>query len=467
MGQAASGSNHRIWQALVVAATLAIPPTLLAVESAHAALSSRTLTPAGDLVLVADGAATSVGVGYWDDVVRVAVSGGAITEYPVGQVRRVIFQGGSGDDNFNAAGMLVPVIASGSGGNDTLLSGSASDVLNGGPGADTVRGNDGDDTLVLVDNGVSDTAIGGTGRDAIWTDVTGGQRDTVQDLTGEDMNNAIARFANRGADRTLNGDSVPDPTTTGGRNYASFAGNPLFPATGPSGRDPRQGSLSDCKTISALSAVPHNTPSGNAWPIRSRMADFGDGTFGIRLDTDFYRLDADLPVASNGRPAYAKLAADDSLWVALAEKAMAYKMAPAGAPAYSVLNSSGSHRVFAAYGSGATGTPLIKNFASSARQLGSKLFTKWNTFENVTITLSGGHTTRLVDRHAYTVWQVNRNGAGRVTTLVLRNPWGTDTGNRNPGYVDANPSDGIVTVTPAQVYAGKAGGRVNWGTRIA
>lgn len=455
----------RLGLASVAAAVLVIPLVAAVAQPAQAALSSRTLQDDGDLVLRADSAATSIGVGYWGDVVRVAVASGPMTEYQASQVRRIVFYGGSGNDRLDAASMRVPVVAFAGGGADTILGGSARDQLNGGSGADTLRGNGGDDVIIAIDGSTADVVFGGAGRDAIWTDVSGRNRDRIRDLEGQDMNNAVARFANAGADRSLNGDAIPDPATTGGRGYQSFAGNPLFPAAGPSGWDPRQGSLSDCKTVAALSAVPSNTASGNAWPVRARMADFGDNTFGVRLGSTYYRLDADLPVNGDGTIAYVKLSANNALWAALAEKAMAHLQSPAGAPDYTALTRSGSHQVFAGFGSTATGTPLMRAWASSARDLGTKLYRKWNDFENVTISLVGGHTTGLVGGHAYTLWQVNRNGSGRVTQLVLRNPWGNDVGSGNPGYADANPNDGIVTVTPAQVWGGN-GSRINWGTRI-
>ncbi|MDP3972925.1 MAG: C2 family cysteine protease [Candidatus Nanopelagicales bacterium] len=463
--------RRRNWLAVAVGIAVAAPAIGLVASPAQAALTSRVLEANGDLVLRANNVSTSVGVGYWNDRIRVAQAGGATTEYPTNQVRRVVFHGGTGNDSLNASSMRIPVVAYGNGGNDTLIGGSAADYLNGGTGSDTLRGNGGDDTIVAIDNGTSDTVVGGSGRDAIWTDVSGGRRDAISDLRAEDMNNAVSSFFN-GADRTLNGDSIADPTTTGGRTYARFSGRPLFGNSGPSGRDVRQGGLGNCKTMSALSALPHNTVSGNAWPVRSRMVDFGDNTFGVRLGNRYVRIDADLPVgnAATGATAanvsYGKLGPNESLWVALAEKAMAYDQSPVGAPDYASLNRSGSQHVFAAFGSSSTGTPLINSFASSATDLGNKLYQRWNSYQNVTISLVGGHTTGLPGGHAYTVWQVRRNAAGTVTALVLRNPWGNDVGSGNPGYPDdGNTQDGIVTVTPAQVWSGN-GSRINWGTRI-
>ena len=62
----------------------------------------------------------------------------------------------------------------------------------------------------------------------------------------------------------------------------------------------------------------------------------------------------------------------------------------------------------------------------------------------------------LVTGHMYTVASVQRNSAGVVTSITLRNPWGVDGAGS-----DGNTSDGLVTLTPAQLYAQT--GRVNWG----
>ena len=48
---------------------------------------------------------------------------------------------------------------------------------------------------------------------------------------------------------------------------------------------------------------------------------------------------------------------------------------------------------------------------------------------------------------------------------MLRNPWGVDTGNFRVSYRDANPNDGLVTITVAELYSSQ--GRLNWATRVS
>ena len=109
-------------------------------------------------------------------------------------------------------------------------------------------------------------------------------------VAADDFDNRVAAFAN-GADRTLNGDDIFDPTAPVGAWYVDQPNRPLFATSGPSGSDIFQGPISDCKVVSSLSAIAHNTPGGDAFPIRRAMADFGDGTFGVRLNGRFYRVD--------------------------------------------------------------------------------------------------------------------------------------------------------------------------------
>lgn len=409
-------------------------------------------------------------------------TGGTPASFNVANFDRVVFTGGSGADTFNATGITPPVLMDGRGGNDVLTGGNGqdrigggggNDSLSGGPGRDTLvgasgndtlSGGDGDDTLVGIDGGSGDTMRGGADRDVFWRDRAGGRTDSIPSLGRTETAHSITRF-NNGADRSPNGDRIADPAIPANKPnlaYVAHPDDPLFPTRGPRGTDIFQGSLSDCKVVSAISAAAHDTVSGNAWPVRRAMADFGDGTYGVALGNRYYRIDNDLPHSNNGAGgvAFAGLGRDDSLWVALAEKAMAYYDA-AGTVTYGRLTSTSAARVFTGFGSAETGTPLIRSFASSARDLGTKLWRKWNGYQNLTLSLTNIVSTAGTT-HAYTVWNVNRNNAGRVTTVQMRNPWGRD-GNAN-GYNDGNAADGFVTFTPAQIYQ-DTGGRVNWGSR--
>ena len=62
--------------------------------------------------------------------------------------------------------------------------------------------------------------------------------------------------------------------------------------------------------------------------MRRLVADLGDGTYAVRFYRDgqayYVRVDADLWVAPNGKPKYARFGKQNSLWVPIVEKAYAF-----------------------------------------------------------------------------------------------------------------------------------------------
>ncbi|MEI2728475.1 MAG: C2 family cysteine protease [Candidatus Nanopelagicales bacterium] len=457
--------TRRVSPASALAAICAVPlvaaPLVLAVTPAAQASVSSVALNNRVLTVQANNTPTSVRIQHSgaNTVVTQAGVNGSWT-YPTANVQRVVFNGGSDNDSFDATGLTLPVLAKGNGGNDQLTGGNSRDTLVGAAGTDTLNGGPEDDTLVTIDTRTDDSANGGSGRDTYWRDSVNGSYDSAN-VAADDFDNRVAAFAN-GADRTLNGDDIFDPTAPVGAWYVDQPNRPLFATSGPSGSDIFQGPISDCKVVSSLSAIAHNTPGGDAFPIRRAMADFGDGTFGVRLNGRFYRVDNQLVQKFDGTMISAGPGAQNSMWVGIAEKALAlHDSVEPGSP-YLRLTSTSPATIFDAFGSETFATPLIRGeFASSAADLGNKLFAKWNHYDNVVLTLTPPVST-VNGVHAYTLWNVNRNAAGTVTSLQLRNPYGNADGGAN-GYSDANANDAMVTLTPAQVFADTQG-RVNWGT---
>lgn len=371
-----------------------------------------------------------------------------------------IFVGGTGDDTLVGYGGDDQMwgeagndVLRGMNGNDQLMGGDGDDRLNGGAGTDKMWGGNGSDVLIALDGGTSDFVQGDAGRDILWTDLNSGVRDSLAGLESGDAVQAVAWFAN-GADRTLDGDRLADPTLKAGASYRRFSGNPLFSQSGPALNDIRQGGLGDCWLLSGLGAIAND----NAFALRRNVVDFDDGTYGVRLGNSFYRVDDDLAATSSGSLAYAQLGAQSSMWVAVVEKAYAFYRT--GANSFASIEGGWSVDVNKAFGSTSTGDYALGSY-SSATALANAIYARWNSYAAVTIgfvdsrygnTLPGG----LVNNHMYTVARVTRNSAGVVTSITLRNPWGSD------GYscLDGN-NDGYVTVTPALLYALR--GRVNWG----
>jgi hypothetical protein len=190
--------------------------------------------------------------------------------------------------------------------------------------------------------------------------------------------------------------------------------------------------------------------------IRENIVDFHDGTYGVRLGDNFYRVDNDLPVRTNSNtPVYAGLGAEGSMWVAIMEKAYAFHRTIYDS--YSSLNGGWSIEALRAFRAPSPGEQSIASYGN-ATALANSLYSRWLNYENVTVGFSGGRITTgapLVNNHMYTVWSFRRNTAGQITSIVLRNPWGTD------GAGNDGSDDGFVTVTPAQLFG--CTGRVNWG----
>ena len=382
-----------------------------------------------------------------------------------------VIRGGRGDDTIDGEAGEDRIF--GGSGYDTLRGGPGRDLLNGGDHLDNLDGGDGDDWLVAIDDLSLDRLTGGAGKDAFWRDLGVISSDIVTDLSAADADNGVSSFANPGADRTLDGDAIAGPAFTAGLATASFAGNPLFSSFGPRGTDINQGVVSDCKVVSGLAALTRDTAGDNGWAVRRSIVDFGDGTYGVHLGANFYRVDAVLPLAAGSTaPNYANLGAENSIWVSIAEKAIALAdQRTPGSPDYADLASTGADEVFAFFGSASTGVPIIRTSYASAAALGSDIVRRFRAAspQYLTVSLSDSSTGTLGQKfvvgHAYTVWALNFNGAGGLASVVLRNPWGVDTGNFRVSYRDANPNDGLVTITVAELYSSQ--GRLNWATRVS
>lgn len=459
------------------------------------------------LVFKTDNNATDLTISNSGSNVKVTEGGSNRTwQYGASGVGSVQMQGGNGNDRFVNNISKLPVSFYGNGGNDYLEGYDAKDYLSGGDGNDTIKGyggddtifggagndtllgmsgddqivgeggndhlngrdgtdklwgGDGDDVLINVDNGTSDYAEGGAGRDTYWVDQNASLRDQIFGAMAEDKIQSVVRFSNS-ADKTLDGDRIADPKALrSGETYKTFAGKPLFAADGPNMNDVDQGSLGDCYLLAGLSAIAMD----NKMALQQNVVDFDDGTYGVRFGDSFYRVDNDLVVSSSSSttPAYAGItrvgnSSVQSMWVAVVEKAWAHYRT--GGNSFASIEGGWSIEVNKAFGSTISGEKSIQSY-TSATALANDLYDRWNTYQAVTIGFTGvksGGTqpANLVLGHMYTVARFNRNSSGTVTSVVLRNPWGTDGGSGSDGA-----NDGYVTLTPTQLM--NLVGRVNWG----
>jgi len=393
--------------------------------------------------------------------IRFGAYGNGGNDWLEGSSGHDFFDGGPGNDtllgnagNDSLQGRDGNDSLRGGAGNDQIFGGLGDDLLNGGDGWDALAGGDGNDTLIALDS-EADVVRGELGIDTLWVDARNAATDQVF-ADSLDKRQRVDQFAN-GADTTLDGDSIIDPTISSSLSYRRFANLPLFSSRGPQFDDIDQGGLGDCWMLAGLSAVAQDSPT----TLRQNMVDFGDGTYGVHLGTKYYRVDADLPVygATGTRPAFAKLARESSLWVAIAEKAYAHYRT--GANSYASLSGGWGVEVNRAFGSTTSGTKSLQSF-TSAETLGQEIYQRWSRQESVTIGFLYAKTgvtptAPLVMSHMYSVVSVSRDAAGAVTSIMLRNPWGHDGVANN-----SNLSDGLVTVTPTQLT--QYVGAINWGS---
>lgn len=336
--------------------------------------------------------------------------------------------------------------------NDLLFGGDGHDQLNGGAGTDKLWGGAGNDVLITLDNSTTDYAHGEAGQDTLWLDGNPSTRDSTSGQRSPDRLQWVTAFAN-GADRTLDGDDFADPEFKPGAVYKRFTG-PLFGPRGPQATDPRQGDVGDCWLMAALGAIALDRPN----TLYQNVVDFGDGTYGVRLGTSFFRVDGDLPVATpqSEVPACAGLGAGNSLWVAIIEKAYAhYRTAHATTNSYAALEAGWAVEVYRAFGAITLSNVAVKSYPS-VTALGHAMYQAWSSYGALTIGFLGiPENTPLVNGHMYQVMSFVRNPSGRIVAVNLRNPWGVDGTSE-----DSNSSDGWIRVSLELIYS--CDGRLNW-----
>ncbi len=345
-------------------------------------------------------------------------------------------------------------------GNDILLGGSGNDTIHGGAGDDILHGGAGDDVLITLRGGKNDRVTGGPGRDTFWTDT--GKHEVITDAGNGEKKSArhrVSKFyayqfpgAGPGGSTlelpvpsTLKGQNLYDPHLDDNRlTYQSFNGRPLFSSKGPSPNDVKQGLAGDCYFMATLASVAHLDPG----LIRDRIIELEDGTYVVHFKRDgenvFVRVDAELPVWSeSNQPAYAGLGAENSMWVAIMEKAWAFFRYDASS--YNSIEAGWMSETYEALGINQKTVFSAVSEAYLAKYFGKKV----EIGRSVTLATRnvppGSH---LIDQHAYTVMSLERNGSGDVLGFRLHNPWGID------GAGDDGLDDGYLTVTVADVFAG-------------
>lgn len=251
---------------------------------------------------------------------------------------------------------------------------------------------------------------------------------------------AKAKSTAAAASATSNPVAIADPKVTDkSYTYVSFANKPLFGSTGPNINDVTQGNLGDCFLLSVLSSVAKSDPA----LIRKMIVANSNGTFTVNFARKPIVIDADLAVTPDGRPAYAQLGANNSLWVALIEKAFADYADPKS-NRYETIEGGWMGDAFTALGLKSTSTFDTSSAKSLATQVQKGL--KSHSFVTMGTSSYVGNDSPFVSGHAYEIDSVTLNKKGVVISVTLRNPWG-----------NALATGGYVTVTPEQMFNAFAG----------
>lgn len=364
-------------------------------------------------------------------------AGGPAQEVMFGGQGRDHMDGGDGKDVIYGAKGADFIL--GGAGRDILSGGDGADTVNGGAGADAISGANGNDILIGIDNGTTDTLDSGAGgTDTLWYDQNGTDQDGVTGITPDDFLRAVTEFAN-GPDKTLDGDRIDDPATLFGDSYETFVDRPLFATGGPTladidqvtggfgggGGTPR---LDDSWLLSSLGSML------NAFPnlIKSNVADFGDGTYGFRLDGTFFRIDNDLPVNRSGDvlSAYANVGVENSLWVPLFEKLFATAINPSN-PSYGQLDRGNNpslvlnpSRAFQTFG-GSTGSFQVPSMFASAPQLANFVASALQSNFAVAFTVAtGAGGFQLRSGQSYAITDFGTDTFGNVASFTVQDPTG-------------------------------------------
>jgi uncharacterized secreted protein with C-terminal beta-propeller domain len=95
------------------------------------------------------------------------INGTLVESRPAARLRRIVINGGKGDDTITVEshGQTLPVTLNGGDGNDTLTGGDGNDLLSGGDGDDTLDGAAGNDAVAGGKG--NDSVCGGAGKDRL------------------------------------------------------------------------------------------------------------------------------------------------------------------------------------------------------------------------------------------------------------------------------------------------------------
>jgi hypothetical protein len=427
--------------------------------TASPALSISTAAYAGGTQLEIAGTSKADNVNVAPIAGGFKVSNGAWSQNVLGTFNSIVIKTGKGNDKITIDPSITsPAFLYGGVGDDTITGGAGNDKLYGQGGRDILSGGAGDDILVNIGDATNDVATGGAGFDTFWTDAA--RHEAVTDLSPEELaagaNHRVAGFASFSVTRAktgtthtvrpsmdLNGGDLPDPgLDDASALYTNFSSDPLFSSDGPSADDVAQGYVGDCWYLSTLAAVARTHSAA----IKQAIVELGDGTYAVQFANSdgskaFVRVDGDLPTASWGGMQYASLGKQNSVWVAIMEKAYAC-FRQGGVVNYSDLDGGWMSEAFSDLGYDSDQIWNVNNGDDLLNQISNELAAGKAVTMAINTPYGGAP---VIGSHAYTVVSVDTDAQGHKT-LVLRNPWGID------GIGHDGADDGYVRLTPVQAY---------------
>lgn len=344
----------------------------------------------------------------------------------------------------------------GEAGEDYIDGVSGDDELYGGLDADEIHGGNGMDTIITIGGG-TDRVFGGPELDSFWVDTSGTEYllpdvETTEYATGRV--HAISHFSNP-ASMELDGLNITDPEEVeNSSTRMNFANVPLFTEAGPMPDDVNQGEVGDCWLMAPLAAVAKTAPEY----IRQSIVSLGDGTFAVRLTDGYYRIDADLRM-SGSVPTYAGFGNDaggfdipvadaparGSLWVALVEKAAAYRFGGA----YADLDGDFLHHGFNVLGYASASTAAEDDVDDPVEALNwvQRQLDRGRALAFCTEPEILGISSRLVGEHCYSIDSIVTDSMTGARRIRVRNPWGNDGGTGDDGT-----DDGYLIISATQLY---------------
>jgi hypothetical protein len=384
-----------------------------------------------------------------------------ITQSVAGNLTRLTITGTSGNDSIvvTQSGTTLTIIANGT--TSTVTGAIGELAIYGGDGNDTITvqsnvtipslvyGGAGTNTLTdlasvksfIVTIGAGINTLTGDALTSFWANpgdaITGGMATNVHRVAGFYQPFSTDPGNPNYIPLTLNGQNLPDPTDAGGTTRLT---NSLWGA-GPTMTDINQGGIADCYYLASLQSLALEQPA----LLQDMAVDLGDGTYAVQFQrggtTTYVRVDGDLSLG------YAHPSAGGPIWASIFEKAYAYFRT--GASTYSSLNVGWTGSVFSDLGV-ATGSFYADN-ASIFNMLTTALANHKAVAVLSNPSVSGG--IPIIGNHAYTVAAAFVDAGTQYITV--RNPWGFD-----GAGLDANPSDGLVTLTLAQFQTAFFGGSI-------